>query len=127
MYEIEKEEEAVANLVAGLKQKYAMLGQIIVYCNTVAKTVQLAKVLGCVCFHRNVGSSKEKAELVRQLTKGQQQVFTATNALGLEVDALTIQAVVHVRRVWKVRHYAQESGRAGRDRLASKAIIMRGF
>jgi ferredoxin-thioredoxin reductase catalytic subunit len=70
MYKIEKEEEAVADLVAGLKQKYAMLGQIIVYCNTVAKTVQLAKVLGCVCFHRNVGSSKEKAELVRQLTKG---------------------------------------------------------
>jgi hypothetical protein len=39
MYEMEKEEEAIANLVAGLKQKYAMLGQIIVYCNTVAKTV----------------------------------------------------------------------------------------
>ena len=90
MYEIKKEEEAVANLVARLKQKYAMLGQIIMYCNTVAKTVKLAKVLGCVCFHRNVESSKEKGELVRQLTKGQQQVFTATNALGLRVDAPTI-------------------------------------
>jgi superfamily II DNA helicase RecQ len=67
-----------------------MLGQIIVYYNIVAKTVQLAKVLGCVYFYRNVGSSKEKGELVRQLTKGQQQVFTATNALGLGVDALTI-------------------------------------
>jgi superfamily II DNA helicase RecQ len=90
MYKIKKEEEAVADLVAGLKQKYAMLGQIIVYCNTVAKTVQLAKVLGCVCFYCNVGSSKEKGELVRQLTEGWQQVFTATNALGLGVDALTI-------------------------------------
>ena len=127
MYEMEKEEEAVADLVAGLKQKYAMPGQIIVYCDTVAKTVELAKVLGCVCFHRNVGSSKEKGELVRQLTEGRQQVFTATNALGLGVDAPTIRAVVHVGIVRKMRHYAQESGRAGRDGLASEAIIMRGF
>jgi len=70
MYKMEKEEEAVAELVARLKQKYAMPGQIIVYCDTVAKTVQLAKVLGGVCFHRNVGSSKEKSKLVRQLTEG---------------------------------------------------------
>jgi superfamily II DNA helicase RecQ len=26
-----------------------------------------------------------------------------------------------------MRHYAQESGRAGRDRKASEAIIMRGY
>jgi hypothetical protein len=39
MYKIEKEKEAVIDLVAGLKQKYAMLGQIIVYYNTVVKTV----------------------------------------------------------------------------------------
>jgi len=42
-----------------------MLGQIIMYCNTVAKTVKLAKVLGCVYFYRNVESSKEKGKLVR--------------------------------------------------------------
>jgi hypothetical protein len=47
-----------------------MLGQIIVYYNTVAKIVQLAKVLRCVYFYRNIESSKEKAKLVRQLTKG---------------------------------------------------------
>jgi superfamily II DNA helicase RecQ len=125
-YEMTKEEEAVADVVAGLTQKYPMPGQIIVYCDTVAKTVQLARKLGCVCFHRNVGSHKEKAKLVQQLTEGRQQVFTATNALGLGVDAPTIRAVVHVGIVRKVRHYAQESGRAGRDGLASEAIIMRG-
>ena len=65
MYKIEKEEEAVTNLVVRLKQKYAMLGQIIMYYNTVAKTVKLVKVLGCVYFHRNVESSKEKGKLVR--------------------------------------------------------------
>ncbi|KAF2818026.1 uncharacterized protein BDZ99DRAFT_365646, partial [Mytilinidion resinicola] len=74
-----------------------------------------------------MGSSKEKSKLVKQLTEGQQQVFTATNALGLGINAPTIQAVVHVGTIRKMRHYAQESGRAGRDRQKSKAIIMHGF
>jgi superfamily II DNA helicase RecQ len=126
-YDMEEEEEAVSRLVEELKQKYPSPGQVIVYCDTVQKTVRLAEVLGCVCYHRNVGSSQEKKALVAQLTSGQQQVFTATNALGLGVDAPTIRAVVHVGLVRSVRQYAQESGRAGRDRLASEAIIMRGF
>ncbi|KAF2803442.1 uncharacterized protein BDZ99DRAFT_372662, partial [Mytilinidion resinicola] len=74
-----------------------------------------------------VGSSKEKSELVKQLTKGRQQVFTATNALGLGINAPTIRAVVHVGTIRKMRHYAQESGRAGRDGRKSEAIIMHGF
>ncbi|KAF2179198.1 P-loop containing nucleoside triphosphate hydrolase protein [Zopfia rhizophila CBS 207.26] len=68
----------------------------------------------------------ELHELVKQLTEGRQQVFTATNALGLGADAPTIQAVVYIGKIRKMRYYAQESGRAGRDGTASKAIIMRG-
>ncbi|KAF2801299.1 uncharacterized protein BDZ99DRAFT_347351, partial [Mytilinidion resinicola] len=74
-----------------------------------------------------VGSSKEKSELVKQLTKGRQQVFTAINALGLGINTPTIRVVVHIGTIRKMRHYAQESGRAGRDRRKSKAIIMHGF
>ena len=44
-------------------------------------------------------------------------MFTATNALGLGIDAPTIRVVMHVGRVRMMRHYAQESGRAGRDGL----------
>jgi len=44
-YSVDKEEEAVVKLVVRLKQKYAMLGQIIVYCGTIAQIMQLAKVL----------------------------------------------------------------------------------
>ncbi|PVH90688.1 P-loop containing nucleoside triphosphate hydrolase protein [Periconia macrospinosa] len=125
-YDAEKEEEEVEALVGELKRRHPH-GQVIVYCSSVAKTVRLAEVLQCVCYHRNVGSQEEKERLVGQLTSGSQQVFTATNALGLGVDAPTIRAVVHVGAVRKVRHYAQESGRAGRDGQASEAIIMRGF
>jgi superfamily II DNA helicase RecQ len=86
-----------------------------VYCGTVARTVEIAEELGGVCYHCKVESVEDKKEIVQQLTSRQQQVFTATNALGLGVDAPTIQAVVHIGTVRKMRHYAQESGRAGRD------------
>ena len=87
----------------------------------------MAEALGAVCFHRGVGSAEEKKEIVRRLTGRQAHVFTATNALGLGVDAATIRAVVHIGTVRKMRQYAQESGRAGRDGQASEAIIMRGY
>jgi superfamily II DNA helicase RecQ len=35
--------------------------------------------------------------------------------------------VVHIGTIRKMRHYAQESRRAGRDRKASEAIIIRGY
>jgi superfamily II DNA helicase RecQ len=126
-YDMEDEQQAIVDLVEGLKEKYPLPGQIIVYCGTVARTVEMARELGGVCYHREVGSVEDKKEIVRQLTSGQQQVFTATNALGLGVDAPTIRAVVHIGTVRKMRHYAQESGRAGRDGKVSEAIIMRGY
>lgn len=42
-----------------------MPGQIIVYCDTVERTVRLATVLGCVYYHHGVRSRGEKSELVR--------------------------------------------------------------
>jgi superfamily II DNA helicase RecQ len=72
-----------------------------------------------------VGNTNTKKEIVRQLTEGRHQVFTATNALGLGVDAPTIRVVIHVGSVRRLRDYAQESGRAGRDGKASEAIILK--
>jgi superfamily II DNA helicase RecQ len=111
--------------VQRLKRKYPLPGQIIVYCGTTKRTVQMAEALGAVCYYRAVGSAEDKRKIVQQLTSGQEQVFTATNALGLGIDAPTIRAVVHMGTIWKMRHYAQESGRAGRDGKVSEAIIMR--
>jgi superfamily II DNA helicase RecQ len=56
----------------------------------VARTVEMAGVLGGICYYCAVGSVEDKKEIVQQLISGQQQVFTATNALGLGVDAATI-------------------------------------
>lgn len=78
-------------------------------------------------YFREVGNKQEKKKILQSLTKGKEQVFTATNALGLGIDAPTIRVVIHVGLKEKIRDYSQESGRAGRDGLKSEAIIMRSF
>ncbi|KAI1676246.1 Superfamily II DNA helicase [Pyrenophora tritici-repentis] len=92
-YNIEEEEKAVVELVEKLKERYPLPGQVIVYCGTIARTKRIGKVLGAACYYRAVGTVEEKKKIVRELTSGQRQVFTATNALGLGVDAPTIRAV----------------------------------
>ncbi|KAH5044352.1 hypothetical protein HBI73_251750 [Parastagonospora nodorum] len=61
-YDVGEEEEAVVELVEGLKRKYPLPGQIIVYCGTVARTMQLAEALGAVSYHRTVGTAEQKKE-----------------------------------------------------------------
>jgi superfamily II DNA helicase RecQ len=127
VYDVEDEQQAGVDLVEELKRKYLLPGQVVVYCGTRNRTVEMARVLGAVCYHRAVGSIEEKKEIVRQLMSGEAQVFMATNALGLGINAPTIQAVVHMGTVQKMRHYAQESRQAGRNSKVSKAIIMRPY
>lgn len=124
-YNREREEDVIQATVAQLKQQYPLPGQIIIYCRTVEQTESLARLLGCQAYHRNIGSEEEKRDILRQLVTGQQHVFTATNALGLGIDRGSIRVVMHVGVPRQMRAYAQESGRAGRDGLASEAIIMR--
>ena len=58
------------------------------------------------------------------MTGHTERVFTATNALGVGIDALTIWVVIHVGIPKELKQYNQESSRAGRDGQASKAIII---
>ncbi|KIV98743.1 uncharacterized protein PV09_09495 [Verruconis gallopava] len=121
----EEETQVLSGLVERKKKQYGKRGKIIVYCGTVDQTEALASELGAAVFHRNAGNKEYKSAVLHQL-KGEdgQQVFTAINALGLGVDAPTIRVVIHVGQVRRLRDYSQESGRAGRDRAKSEAIIL---
>ena len=58
--------------------------------------------------------------------EGKHRVICATNAIGLGVDIPDIRAVIHAGPPQKLKDYAQESGRAGRDGKSSEAIIVCG-
>jgi superfamily II DNA helicase RecQ len=86
----------VRRLVEEKKEQYPAPGQIVVYCKKVEQAKRLAKVLQCSVYHRTVGNNEEKKGILRRLTGQTERVFTATNALGLGVDAPTIRVVIHV-------------------------------
>jgi hypothetical protein len=69
-YNSEDEKQAIKDLVEGLKEKYPLPSQIVVYCGTVARTVEIAGVLGGVYYYRAVGSIEDKKKIIRQLTSG---------------------------------------------------------
>lgn len=111
--------EQIREGVANLKSKEVC----IVYCETIAMVKMVAKELGCPAYHRAAGTEQVKRRIVDGLVSGYTRVIAATNALGLGVDAPRIRLVMHVGRVRKLRDYAQESGRAGRDGRPSEAVI----
>jgi superfamily II DNA helicase RecQ len=63
-YNSKDKDQAIKDLVKGLKEKYLLPGQIIVYCGTVARTVELAGVLGGICYYRAVESIEDKKKII---------------------------------------------------------------
>jgi len=123
-YERKEEDEAVCQLVEEKLDQHPEPGQVIVYCQRVEQAKRLAAVLGCSVYHCTVRDQQKKKGILRCLTGQMERVFTATNALGIGIDALTIRVVIHVSIPKELKQYSQESSRAGRDRQASEAIIM---
>lgn len=123
-YERGKLEEALQRLV-NEKTAEEEEGKVVIYCKTIEETKRMAKVLGCKAYYREVGTDEEKRRIQAELVgRGGAKVFTATNALGLGVDAPSIRTVVHTGVPFDLRQYGQESGRAGRDGRYSEAIIL---
>ncbi|KAK0910966.1 hypothetical protein LTR91_019977 [Friedmanniomyces endolithicus] len=124
-YQREQEDQVVQQLVNQKKAQYPE-GQIIVYCKRVEQAKRVAKVLECSVYHRGAGNAEEKKAILQKLTGQKERVFTATNALGLGVDAPRIRVIIHVGIREQIKQYTQESGRAGRDGERSEAIVLQG-
>jgi superfamily II DNA helicase RecQ len=126
VHEVEEETvvEAISQMVAEKLTQYPAPSKIIVYGGSVDQTVEVGEALGCPIYHRDVDSRAGKAQRMKDLMEGKSRVISATNALGLGVDLPDVRVVIHAGAPPKLRDYAQESGRAGRDRQASEAIIV---
>jgi superfamily II DNA helicase RecQ len=120
----DSEIDAVYRVVQEKLAQYPAPGKIIVYSSKITQAEKLAELLECPVYHRSVDDHIGKAQRMREWLKGDNRVIIATNALGLGVDIPDIRVVIHAGRPRKLRDYAQESGRAGRDGLPSESIIV---
>ncbi len=63
----------------------------------------------------------------REFSSGKLEVVVATIAFGMGVDKSNVRTVVHVALPGSVEAYYQEIGRAGRDGLPARTVLLYGF
>ncbi|HEX4734186.1 MAG TPA: ATP-dependent DNA helicase RecQ [Thermoleophilaceae bacterium] len=101
----------------------------IVYAGTRAGCEELADFiggeLGVAAEPYHAGLDRERrAAVQRRFLADQTPVIVATNAFGMGVDKPNVRTVVHASTPPSLEAYYQEAGRAGRDGLPGKAVLL---
>jgi ATP-dependent DNA helicase RecQ len=86
----------------------------IVYCSTVKDEI----------YHGRLTKAERDHAHQRFMSSGKRIVMIATSAFGLGVDKSDIRYVVHYQVPGALEAYVQEAGRAGRDGLPARCILL---
>lgn len=99
----------------------------IVYCGTRTQAEIIASYLtelriNAICYHAGLGDARVNIE--QDWKQNKYRVVVATNALGMGVDKIDIDFVVHFQVPQSLIHYYQEFGRCGRGNQEAYALML---
>jgi ATP-dependent DNA helicase RecQ len=102
----------------------------IVYAPSRKAADELAMRLGAqfpaAAYHAGLDAAT-RTKVQRQFQEGALEVVVATIAFGMGIDKANIRTVIHIALSGSMEAYYQEIGRAGRDGLMSRAILLHSF
>jgi ATP-dependent DNA helicase RecQ len=87
---------------------------------------KLHKHFPTAAYHAGL-DAQTRDRVQRAFLSGNLDVVVATVAFGMGVDKADVRTVIHVALPGSVEGYYQEIGRAGRDGLPSRTILLHGF
>jgi RecQ family ATP-dependent DNA helicase len=100
----------------------------IVYCGTRKDTDELARTLResglrALAYHAGM-EAEDRSAAQRRFMEGDAEIIVATNAFGMGVDKAGVRSVWHMAIPTSLEAYYQEAGRAGRDGLPARAVLL---
>jgi DNA topoisomerase III len=102
----------------------------IVYTPTRKEAEALAEELRSIdssaAYHAGL-SAADRDDVQRRFLAGEISITVATIAFGMGIDKADIRTVIHTALPGSVEAYYQEIGRAGRDGLPSRAILLHSY
>ena len=100
----------------------------IVYAPSRKSAEELAGLLGSSAAAYHAGLDPATRERVqRHFLSGKLEIVVATIAFGMGIDKPDVRTVIHTALPASVEAYYQEIGRAGRDGLPSRTILLHSF